>query len=91
MKKLTEADIINVMKEEWNAKVKTVFEGLKVAATVNGDTQPIIAPELKVKHKKSGMLYTVDSISMRDVVLRTPEGELMQLDSPEFEQDYEVA
>lgn len=91
MKKLTEADIIEVMKEEWNSKVKSMVETLKVAAHIAGEKQPLLAPELKIKHKKSGMLYTIDSISMRDVVLRTPEGELMELDSKELESDYEIA
>lgn len=90
MKKLTEADIINVMKEEWNRHIGTVFEGLTVASHVGGESKPIVTPELKIKHKSSGILYTIDSISMRDVVLRTPEGELMEIDAKTLEKEYEV-
>lgn len=79
------------MREEWNAKVQTVLRELKIAARIKNDQQPHVAPELKVRHKESGLLYTVDSVSMRDVVLRTPEGKQMHLAAKEFEDAYEIA
>lgn len=89
-KMLSEARIIELIREEWESKVNSLNEELKLAIHAQGKSQPLIAPELKIIHKSSGIRYTVDSISMRDVVLRTPEGDKFTVDGDEFEKEYEV-
>jgi hypothetical protein len=49
-----------------------------------------VSPDLKVKHKATGFLYTVVSVSKKDVVLRTPEGKEFIVDAAQFEEGYEV-
>jgi len=90
MKILTEVDIIRIMREEWQKKVDALTEDVNVAmnAKVDGEKKNVIAPELKVKHKKSGLLYTIDSISMNDVVLRAPKGTKFIIDVSTFEDEY---
>jgi hypothetical protein len=90
MRKLTETDIIDVMREEWTSRVKTLCEKANITFSgVVGDKDTIlVAPELKVQHRKSGLKYTVDSVSPQDVVLRTSEGKLFIVDATTFENEY---
>ena len=92
MKKLQEEDILRIMREEWNAKISALSEevDLTFKAKVDGENKEIISQELKVRHKKSQILYTVDSIGPRDVILMTPEGEKFLLDKDKFEDEYEL-
>jgi len=90
MRTLTEADIINVMREEWTSRVKTLCEKSNVTFSgVVGDKDTIlVAPELKIQHRASGLKYTIDSVSPQDVVLRTPEGKLFTVDAQTLENEY---
>lgn len=93
MKALTEADVIRVFREEWQARVDALREQVDVVmnSKVEGDgDMPVISPELKVRHKKSQIRYTVCSVGPRDVILRTPEGERFLVDAPTFEAEYQV-
>lgn len=95
MKKLEEADIIRIMQEEWNAKIsrvliesdETVDLDLK---KVGKDNKVLLSPELKVIHKKSGLMYTIDSVGVNDLILRTPEGENFLVDATTLESEYEL-
>ncbi len=91
MKKLlTESDVLRIFEEE----SKTRFDSLKEELDMYFKpikTDTVISDELKVKHKKTGLLFTVDSVSPRDVVLRSPEGALKKVDQDELENDFELA
>lgn len=93
MRNLTEADVIRVMREEWDKKVTALSETVDI--TMNSKVgkegkHPVLAPGLKVMHKKSGIRYTVDSVGPRDVILLTPEGERFLVDGAELEDSYEL-
>jgi len=90
MKRLEEQDVIRVMREEWDARVRRLSEALEVKLDSPVTDEPIIAPDFKVRHKRSQIRYTVVSVSPRDVILKTPEGEQFLVDAAEFEKDYEV-
>lgn len=92
MKKLTDSEVVDLMREEWDIKVSTLLEdvGVTFEADVEGDKQPIISPDLKIVHKKSGIKYTVDSVGPNDVMVRNPEGEKFLLDAAEFEKEYQL-
>ncbi|MFA6050949.1 MAG: hypothetical protein WC761_07255 [Candidatus Paceibacterota bacterium] len=93
MKILTEADVILIMREEWDKKVKNLTETVDVALTAkvgNGDEKMVLSPELKVLHKKSGIRYTIDSVGPRDCILRTPEGDTFLVDKNDLESGYEL-
>lgn len=92
MKNLTEEDIIHVMREEWQAKVVALTEevDLTFKTKVDGDDKEVISQDLKVRHKKSQLLYTVVSVGPRDIVLKTPEGEEFLLDKDQLEDEYEL-
>jgi hypothetical protein len=82
------------MREEWNARVNALAEVVDVVmnSKVNdkGQKAPVLAPGLKVKHKKSGYLYTVASVGPHDVILITPEGEKFLVDGQTLEQEYHL-
>ncbi len=93
MKTLTEADVIKIMREEWEVKVKNLSETVDVALTAKigkGEEKTVLAPELKVLHKKSGIRYTIDSVGPRDCILRTPEGDTFLVDKADLESQYEL-
>jgi len=92
MKNLTEADIIRVMREEWQAKVTALSEevDLTFKSKVDGEDKEVISQDLKIRHKKSQLLYTVVSVSSNDIVLKTPEGEEFLLDKEQLEDEYEL-
>ena len=90
MRSLTEHDIIDVMREEWTSRVNVLCEKANITFVGKvGDKDTIlVAPELKLQHSSSGLKYTIDSVSPRDVVLRTPEGKLFTVDAQTLENEY---
>lgn len=92
MKKLSEADIIRIMREEWNAKLKTLNETVDVAfkAKVDGKNVQLISPGLKIRHKESQLLYTVVSVGPHQAELKTPEGKSLRVDKDVLEKKYEI-
>jgi hypothetical protein len=92
MKKLQEEDIIRIMREEWQAKVSALSEEVDLAfkAKVDGEEKDVISQDLKIRHKKSQLLYTVVSVGPKDMILKTPEGEEFLLDKNTLEDEYEL-
>ncbi len=92
MKTLQNEDVLRVMREEWAAKTKELSEqaDMVLNAKTKSGTVPVVAPELKVRHKKSQIRYTVDSVGPRDLILRTPENEKFLVDKETLESEYEL-
>jgi hypothetical protein len=93
MKTLQEADVLRVMREEWKAKTQALSEKIDLtlhSKVAKDGEEPVIAPELKVRHKKSQIRYTVSSVGPRDIILRTPEGENFLVDKETLEAEYEL-
>ncbi len=98
MKKLDDKEIIRIMREEWDAKVAALTEAVEVAfkTKVDGKEVPVFddAVGLKLRNKvngkkdEKGFLYTVVSVSPRDAILKTPEGEQFIVDKETLEKDY---
>jgi len=66
--------------EKFRALRETVEKTFKGKAAISNG--------LKVVHKKTGILYTVKSPGVEDIVLTTPEGEDFLIDKDEFEANY---
>jgi hypothetical protein len=91
MKNLREEDILRIMREEWSAKIKALSEEVDIAfnTKVDGKEKEVISPDLKVKHKETGVIYTIRSVGPIDVVLVSPDGEkMLRVDSKTLEDDY---
>lgn len=93
MKTLKADDVIRVMREEWQVRVNELSEQVDLVMNSkieSSEKDPVISPELKVRHKKSQIRYTVSSVGPRDLILRTPEGEEFIVDKEELENSYEL-
>lgn len=82
MSKFNEKDVLRIMREEWDSRLRQISEELNVDDVSDG---------LKVKHIKSKILYTIDSVSPRNVILVSPEGEKFTVSAGEFEEGYELS
>lgn len=91
---LTEDVILRIMREEWDKKVATLREEvLSLTGDVDDDGKPetLLSVDLKIRHKESGIRYTVDSVGPRSVVVKTPEEQLITVDKQTLESEYELA
>ena len=92
MKKLNDADIIQLMREEWATKLKKLSESVDAVLTgkVDGKEKSILSPDTKLRHIKTQYLYDLISVGPRDVILKTPEGKQFIVTKDELESDYEI-
>ena len=93
MKTLNEQEVLRIMREEWDAGIRALSEQIDMVmnSTIDGSEQePVLSPELKVKHEKSQIRYTICSVGPRDVILRTPEGDQFLVDKETLESEYEL-
>lgn len=92
MKKLKESDIIELMREEWEAKLSRLSEEVDAVfkGKVDGEEKAIMSPDTKLRHKKTRLLYTLVSIGPRDAILQTPEGKEFLVDISTLEGEYAI-
>jgi hypothetical protein len=92
MKKLEDADIIRIMREEWDAKLSRLSEEVDAVlkGKVDGKEKTILSPDTKLRHKKSKILYTLVSIGPRDAILKTPEEKQFLVDKDTLEKEYAI-
>ena len=92
MKTLSEKDVIRMMQEEWEGRLKRLSEKMDVVfkAKLDGKESTILSPELKLVHSPSGLRYTVSSVGANDCILLTPEGEEFIVDKGTLEDEYEI-
>lgn len=90
MKALTESEIVKIFQEENQKRLESLAEELDMYFKSEGDVENVISKELKVMHKKSGLRFTVDSVSPRDIVLRSPEGSLKKVSQQTLEDEFEL-
>ena len=92
MKKLKESDIIQIMREEWNTSLTRLSEEVDAvfSGKVDGKEKPLLSPDLKLTHKKSGFLYTLISVGSRDAILMSPEGKKFIVDKDTLENEYVI-
>ena len=98
-KKLTEAQMIKVIAESYKKKLNYLMEAggeeyeIDVKKDIDNDGKPetLVSPGLKVKHKDSGLLYTIATVQPDHVTLKTPDSELFDVSADEFEEEYKLA
>lgn len=92
MSKLTEKDLILILREEYEKQLFHLDESLKTFMKTkdDGEKKGVVGIDTKIRHKGSKLLYTVHEIGSDDVILRTPEGDTFSVSSSEFEEEYEI-
>lgn len=78
--KLFESELLKIISEENDKK----YQNLK------NDISEFLSSGLSVRNKKTGFNYTIDSVSMKDVVLVEPDGKKIKITAEKFEEDYEI-
>jgi hypothetical protein len=93
MKALCDADVVRLIREEWQAKLDALSEQLDIvmkSKVGKEGEKSLISRGLKVRHKKSQIRYTVSSVGPKDVILKTPEGDEFLVDKESFESHYQL-
>ena len=93
MKKLTDNEIIRIIKEEWSKKIAALSEDvdLMFKAKVDGEEINPISSGLKVKSKKTGITYTVEEVGPDSVRLLSPDGDdALMINGKDLEDNYEL-
>ena len=89
VKTLTERDVIRMMREAWEAKVQGIVSELDTHyKQADGEKKLTVSPGLKIRHESSGLLYTVDTLGTKDVVLITPDGSRVVVNFAELDKSY---
>lgn len=86
---LTERDIIRFIREEYDRRLNDALNISPFPGQID-KSEPVITPNLKVRHIKTGYLYTVDSVKADEIVLQTPEGSRFAVGLDEFEKEYKL-
>lgn len=91
MGKPTDEQLVRIMREEYSKILSDLVEDIDMhVRNSKGDAKNVIAPELRVRNKKTGYVFTVDSVSPRSVTLRSPDGELISVNQHTLEDEYEL-
>ena len=92
MKTLKESDILRIMLEEYDSHLLSVLKEIDMSSFPGqkDEREPVVSPDLKVRHGKTNLLYTIDSVSHDDIVLRSPEGDRFSVGTDEFEKEYKL-
>lgn len=93
MRKLRDADIIRILREEWNLKRNRLAETVDVLmhGKVDGkEKKSLLSPDLKLRHKGTQFLYTVVSVGPNNVIIKNPEGQQMIIDKEILEKEYAI-
>ena len=63
--KLTDREVIGLIREEYKKKVQEVFDELDVFVKLGSMGEiNVLSPGLKIREKKSGLLYTIISVKL---------------------------
>lgn len=90
MTNITKEDIAKMIREAYDKRIKIVELDLKHATSDNPKGVPIIGKELRLRHKKSGLIYTVTGVGHTQHELTTPDGDKFVVGSNELEDEYEL-
>ncbi len=62
MEKLTEQQVVQLIREEYQKKVQEVVDELDAFASLGGHETGILSTGLKIREEKSGLLYTIETV-----------------------------
>jgi hypothetical protein len=84
MQKLDDSAIIRIIREEWESKKATLLSEAKHDFMT-------ASPGLKLKHTKTGLLYTVAKVAPGAVTITSPDGAPSTLSNDQLEDEFELA
>lgn len=92
MKVLREKDVIRMMREEWESRLRGLVEkvDLTFKTKLDGSPKNILSPELSLLHVPSKLRYKIVAVGANECVLANPEGEEFVVDKGTLEAEYEI-
>ncbi len=91
-KKLTKTDIERIVYKEHSRVVDNLIEKLVMFSGSGKNKKPLLSKGLKIKHDKSGLVYTVTKLMKIDgkdfVVCKKPNGKFIKISASEIKKDY---
>lgn len=87
---LTERAIIELMREAYEQHLTDLMELDASPYQGQGESETVLDVGLKVRHKKTNLLYTIIQLGIEDVMLQTPDGEKFTLSKKELEKEYRL-
>lgn len=94
-KQIDDKTILLIMREEWTSKKSDLVTEVSLYAESDkkeGDVPfETVSIGLKIKHKETGILYTISIVSPGTVTLRSPEGALSVVTNASLEEEFELA
>lgn len=87
MKTLTTKEVVRLLREEYTRQLNE-FDTQPYKGQDEGED--VLSQGLKVRHGKSRLLYTVQSIGLSDVILLTPDGKDFVVTKDQLEKEYEI-
>jgi hypothetical protein len=93
IRKLTESDVVRIFREEWEAKMRKMSEGPDIDFSMklpgkNSQESILISRGTKVKHKETGIRYTVTNVNEDGCTLKGPEGKKNTVNVKQLEGEY---
>ena len=86
MVKITQKRFKQILQEEVQKKLAE----LNIKSYPGQESGDVLSKGLKVRHKKSGVLYTILSLSPEEVLLQTPDDKTIQLSKDNLAKEYEL-
>lgn len=86
MKRITEVDVLKLLREEYEKREK-----LNTAKFKGQDSKTdVLTKGLKVRHVETNLLYTVDAVSAQEIFLKTPEGDTFAVTRKDLTRSYKL-
>ena len=85
--KVTKSTLMRILREEIQKKL----DELNIKPYPGQDRgDDVLSKGLKIRHKKSGVMYTVQNVGYDDALLTTPDGKTIQLDKETIAKEYDL-
>jgi len=90
-KTLTNDKILKIIREEIDARFEKVIKEVVTTMDLEDPDTNVISPGLKIRHKKSGLLYTVTRVTPHAVSLYGADSQTeFDVGTDEFKKEYEL-
>ena len=88
MSMLTEQQVIQLIREEYHKKVQEVVDELGALVKIGGESMNVLSPGLKIREKRSGLLYTIQVVKPEGVEVMSGEGDSSFISNKELSARY---
>ena len=89
MAKLTDTEVVGLLREEYHGKVQEVIDELDAFVKLGSlGKVNVLSPGLKIRERESGLLYTISIVKPEGIECIGPEGEVFFIKNGELRSRY---